>query len=182
MAYGIGAKNTDVSIADIAELTDVFYIGGTKVGAMFGEAVVITNLMYKNNFRSVIKQHGGMLAKGRFLGIQFDVLMEEEKYLELGEQADVLAVRIRKAFEKRGIQMYYDSYTNQQFPVLSKAWIKILQKEYVFCIWKKLNQEYSVVRFCTSWATQKENVDKLVKLIEEAKVEGTKDEELGERR
>lgn len=102
--------------------------------------------------------------------------------MELGEQADVLAVRIRKAFEKRGIQMYYDSYTNQQFPVLSKAWIKILQKEYVFCIWKKLNQEYSVVRFCTSWATQKENVDKLVKLIEEAKVEGTKDEELGERR
>lgn len=120
---------------------------------MFGEAVVITNPMYKNNFRSVIKQHGGMLAKGRFLGIQFDVLMEGEKYLELGEQADVLAVRIRKAFEKRGIQMYYDSYTNQQFPVLSKAWIKILQKEYVFCIWKKLNQEYSVVRFCTSWAT-----------------------------
>ena len=126
MGYGLMAETNTLTLADIAELTDVFYIGGTKVGALFGEAVVISNPVIKKDFRYLIKQHGGMLAKGRLLGIQFDTLFADGLYFEIAKHADRLAMRLREAFVKKGYGLRFDSYTNQQFPILPNSHIERL--------------------------------------------------------
>lgn len=166
MGYGIMAEETDVSLADIAELTDVFYIGGTKVGALFGEAVVITNPMLKKDFRYLIKQHGGMLAKGRLLGIQFDTLFEDGLYFDIAKHAVGLAMKLKEAFLKKGYKLRYDSYTNQQFPIMPAGHIEKLKEKYSFALWEAVDEEHSAVRFCTSWATKEEAVAELIRDIE----------------
>ena len=166
MGYGLVYEGCDLTLADFAKYSDVFYIGGTKVGALFGEAVVISNDALKKDFRYLIKQHGGMLAKGRLLGIQFDELFENNLYTEIAKYAVSLAMRIRKAFEAKGIKMHYDSFTNQQFPVLNQKQIDTLKEKYSFSIFEKLNEEETVTRFCTSWETKEEDVEELVKDIE----------------
>jgi threonine aldolase len=162
LGYGLMSEGTDVTWKDIAEFTDVFYIGGTKVGALFGEAVVITNPAIAKDFRYMIKQRGGMLAKGRLLGIQFLTLLEDGLYEEIAEKAVKQALRLKEAFLEKGYPLFYNSYTNQQFPIMPKQHLEQLKEKYSFEMWAPLDDEYSAVRFCTSWATKDENVDALI--------------------
>jgi len=166
LGYGLASPDNDLEMADIARLCDVFYIGGTKIGALFGEALVITNDALKKNFRYYIKQRGALLAKGRMLGIQFDVLFENGLYMEISKNAIDCAMLIKEACERKGFKFLCDSPTNLQFPILSDEQIKTLRKKYAFHDWKKVDENHSAVRFCTSWATTKEQVDSLVKDIE----------------
>ena len=165
LGYGLMAETNDITLADIAEYTDVFYIGGTKVGALFGEAVVITNTMLKKDFRYMIKQKGGMLAKGRLLGIQFDTLFTDELYFQISAHADALAMKLKKAFTDKGYGLLYDSYTNQQFPIIPDTHLAKLKENYAFEFWTKVSDTESAVRFCTSWATKAEAVDALIRDI-----------------
>ena len=162
LGYGLAAADNDVTLKDLARLCDVFYIGGTKVGAMMGEAVVIVNPALKKDFRYLIKQRGGMLAKGRLLGIQFETLFEDGLYFEVAKHADDLAMKIRRAFEAKGIEMLFDSKTNQQFPILPNEVMDKLAEKYAFSFWCKVGEAHSAVRFCTSWATQEANVNELI--------------------
>lgn len=162
LGYGLMADGYDVTLADIARLCDVFYIGGTKVGALFGEAVVITNNKLKKDFRYLIKQKGGMLAKGRLLGIQFKVLFEDGAYFTIAKEADRLAMKLSAAFKAKGYNMLFDSITNQQFPILSNDDIARLSEKYAFTYWEKHDEDHAVVRFCTSWATKEADVDILI--------------------
>lgn len=162
LGYGMAAPTNDVTLKDLTELSDIFYIGGTKVGALFGEAVVIVNPAYRRDFRYIIKQRGGMLAKGRLLGIQFETLFTDGLYFEISKHAVDLAMKIRKACEEKGFAMQYDSYTNQQFPILPNELVTELRKKYAFYTWQKVDEEHTSVRFCTSWATDAENVEQLL--------------------
>lgn len=165
LGYGITAKGNDLTIADISKLCDVFYIGGTKVGALFGEAVVITNKELKKDFRYYIKQNGGMLAKGRLLGIQFIALLEDDLYFKISNFANQMAYRIKEALNKKGIRLLYDSMTNQQYPIFETKQLEVLSKKYAFNYWTKIDENHSAVRICTSWATKEEDVAKLVQDI-----------------
>ena len=165
MGYGLAGEGNDVTLKDIARLADVFYIGGTKQGALFGEAVVITNDNLKKDFRYSIKQNGGMLAKGRLLGIQFMTLFEDGLYFELSNHAVSLAMRIRDAFASKGYGFLVDSPTNQQFPILPDDVMERLASDFRFSVWKKVDEIHTAVRFCTSWATASEAVDALIEAL-----------------
>lgn len=163
LGYGLMAAGNDITLPDLAEYCDVFYIGGTKVGALFGEAVVITNKSLKKDFRYYIKQRGGMLAKGRLLGIQFEELFRDELYMEISAHADRLAMKIKKAFEDKNIPFAYESVTNQQFPILTYEMAMALSEKYSFNMNEaELKKGPAKVRFCTSWATKEEHVDALL--------------------
>ena len=161
LGYGLAAKGNDVTIADLARLCDVFYIGGTKVGALFGEAVVITNPYIGEDFRYLIKQRGGMLAKGRLLGIQFDVLFEDGLYYEISRHAVKLADQIRNTLDQIGVKYLVPGVTNQIFPILSDAFLAELSKNFMFTEMGRVDEMHRAVRFCTSWASTQENVDAL---------------------
>lgn len=165
LACALACEGTP-KLPDLARLCDVFYIGGTKHGTLFGEAVVILNDALKKDFRYIIKQHGGMLAKGRLLGLQFDELFSDGSYYEIGRNEVRLAQKIADAFKKKGIELYYDSPTNQIFPVLSDEQIMKLSETYSFSVQGK-TPGGTVTRFCTSWATTDAVADKLIKDIEE---------------
>lgn len=166
LGYALAMDDNDLTLQDMTNLADIFYIGGTKVGAMMGEAVVIVNPALKQDFRYIIKQRGGMLAKGRFLGIQFETLFADGLYFEVSKHAVGLAMQIRRAFEKKGVSMRYDSKTNQQFPILPNEMMEKLAKKYSFSFWEKVDESHTAVRFCTSWATKEENVMELLGDIE----------------
>lgn len=161
LGYGLAAKDNDVTLQDIAEYTDVFYIGGTKVGALFGEAVVIKNDYIKEDFRYVIKQKGGMLAKGRLLGIQFLTLFENNLYMELAEHADRMADELRKTFDELKVPYFVENTTNQIFPILPDEVLEKLKQKFAFSYMNRVDEVHSAVRFCTSWATKEENVEEL---------------------
>jgi len=166
LGYGLAAPGNDLTMADIAALTDVFYIGGTKVGALFGEAVVIRNSNLQKDFRYFIKQKGGMLAKGRLLGLQFETLMKDGLYEEISEQAIILAEKLRSAFEAKGYTYLVPNRTNQIFVVMPDAHLDKLGEDFGFAYQQRVDKTHSAVRFCTSWATTQENVDKLILAIE----------------
>ena len=161
LGYGLRCRENDVTLADLANLCDAFYIGGTKVGALFGEALVLTHPALKRDFRYLIKQHGGMLAKGRLLGVQFDALMEDDLYFHIAAHADRLADRMREKFQSLGVPFLVESTTNQLFPILSDAILEKLAGKYVFCEQERVDETHRAVRFCTSWATSEENVEAL---------------------
>lgn len=165
LGYGLKADGNDLTLPDIAKLCDVFYIGGTKVGALFGEAVVISNDKMKKDFRYNIKQRGGMLAKGRLLGVQFETLFEDNLYFEISETAIGYAMSIKKAFRDKGYKFLIDSPTNQQFPILSNDEINKLSLKYSFQFWERVDDNNAAVRFCTSWATKEEQVSELLEDI-----------------
>ena len=165
MGYGLASEGCDVTLTDIAALADVFYLGGTKQGALFGEAVVIVNDSLKKDFRYFIKQNGGMLAKGRLLGIQFLTLFEDGLYFQLSEHAVSQAMRIRDAFESKGFGFLVESPSNQQFPILDNATMERLSSDFLFSFWQKIDDTHTAVRFCTSWATKPEAVDALIAAI-----------------
>lgn len=162
LGYGLEAPGNDVTLADLAACCDVFYIGGTKIGALLGEAVVIVNPKLQKDFRYFMKQKGAMLAKGRILGIQFLALFEDGLYFKLSKHADEMAQIIRQACAECGFEFLYDSPTNQQFPIMPNDLIKRLEELYVFSHTKRLDHRRSAIRICTSWATRREDVEQLV--------------------
>lgn len=161
MGYGLAAKGNDITLADYAKYSDAFYIGGTKVGAMFGEAVVIPNPAIAEDFRYLMKQRGGMLAKGWLLGLQFKTLFENDLYFAISAHADQMADKLRKALTDLGYELYLPGTTNQVFVTLPDKLLNELGKEFTFAIWEKVDEAHTTVRFCTSWATTDENVDAL---------------------
>ena len=162
LGYGLMAKDTDVTMEDIARCCDAFYIGGTKVGALFGEAVVISNPALKEDFRYIIKQHGGMLAKGRLLGVQFDALMEDDLYFKISAHADAMADKIRAAMEELNIPSLVPGITNQIFPILPDDVLNELAKTICFTEMERVDDTHRCIRFCTSWATTEKNVQILI--------------------
>mgnify|MGYP002711295120 FL=1 len=162
LGYGLEAPGNDVTLADLAACCDVFYIGGTKIGALLGEAVVIVNPKLQKDFRYFMKQKGAMLAKGRILGIQFLALFEDGLYFKLSKHADEMAQIIRQACAECGFEFLYDSPTNQQFPIMPDDLIKQLEELYAFSHTKRLDHRRSAIRICTSWATHREDVEQLV--------------------
>lgn len=165
MGYGLGSSQSDVSAKDIARLSDVFYFGGTKCGALFGEAVVITNPLLNIDFRSYIKQNGAMLAKGWLLGLQFYTLFKDGLYFDITRRANEYAMQIKEAFTSKGIPSYIESFTNQQFVILDNSIMNRLAEKYIFEFEEKVDDTHSCVRFCTSWSTRREEVEELVKDI-----------------
>ena len=161
MGYGLGSERNDLTLRDFAELCDVFYIGGTKCGALFGEALVITEASLKYRFKAHMKQNGAVLAKGWLMGLQFAVMLQNGEYFERTKRADELAMQIKTAFERKGVPFWVDSFTNQQFVILSDSQKEALAKGYYFEEEGTVPQG-TVVRFCTSWATTQAEVDTLV--------------------
>lgn len=161
LGYGLAA-DTDVTLHDVARLCDVFYIGGTKMGTLFGEAVVITNERLQTDFRYLIRRHGGLLAKGFLLGLQFRCMFEDDLYFELGRHAVREAKRLRQAIVDLGFPLEYDTSANQLFPRVSDTLADKLRDEFAFAQWAKPNETHSVIRFCTSWATKPDDVDALI--------------------
>ena len=165
LGYGLMSRETDLRLEDIARLCDVFYIGGTKVGALCGEALVFTHKNAPEHFPTLIKQRGAMLAKGRLLGVQFDALFTDGLYFAIGSHAIEKAERLKEMFRQRGYAFYLDSPTNQQFIVLRNEKAEELRQHVRFTVWEKPDDKHTVARFCTSWATTDEELDQLEKLI-----------------
>lgn len=168
LGSALTAEGNDLTIEDIAALADAFYIGGTKNGALFGEAVVLLNPALQSEFRYVIKQHGGMLAKGRLLGIQFDRLFTDDLFFKAGAHANRMAMKLKQGFAACGVEFLTDSVTNQQFPILTKEEIAILDRNFLFEYNDKIDDNKYAIRFCTSWATKEEDVDNLLGAIKTA--------------
>ncbi len=165
LGYGIMSNDTDVTLKDIAELSDVFYIGGTKVGALCGEAVVFTHNNAPKHFMNTVKQHGAMIAKGRLLGIQFDTLFTDDLYFKISKHAIDMAEKLKGIFIEKGYKFFIDSPTNQQFIILENSQMEELKKNVRFGFWEKYDDNHTVVRFATSWATTEEDILKLKELI-----------------
>ena len=164
LGYGLAATGTDVTLETIADNCDVFYIGGTKVGAMFGEAVVFTGKA-PEGFFSIIKQNGALLAKGWMLGVQFDELFTDGLYMKCGKNAIDCAERLKAGLISNGYNMYLDSPTNQQFIVIETAKLEELGKQVAYGFMETYDAEHTVIRFATSWATRMEDVEKLIELL-----------------
>ena len=161
LGYGLEAPGNDLTLSDIAACCDVFYIGGTKIGALLGEAVVIVNPKLQKDFRYFMKQKGAMLAKGRVLGLQFLALFENGLYFKISKHADDMAQLIRRACQEAGYSFLYDSPTNQQFPIMPEKTIKQLEEFYAFSHTRRLDRGRAAIRICTSWATREEDVRQL---------------------
>ena len=166
LGYGLEAAGVDLLPKDLARLCDIFYVGGTKQGALFGEAVVFSDTRLSEDFRYFIKQNGGMLAKGRLLGIQFETLMNEGLYFKLARHADRLADDVRAAFQRKRIPFLVENTTNQVFPVLANDVLPRLEEAFGFERWQVVDENHTAVRFCTSWATPQSAVDELEAFIE----------------
>lgn len=164
LGYGLAAAG-DVTLKSLAASCEVFYIGGTKVGALFGEAVVFTDPAPAKRFFTLMKQHGAVLAKGRLLGIQFDVLFTDGLYMKISENAVRQAKRLKKALIDKGYRMYIDSPTNQLFTVMDNEKLRELDGKAAYSVWEPFDEWHSVIRFCTDWATTEEEVDSLAALL-----------------
>ena len=165
LGYGLMANNTDVDLKTIAEYCHVFYIGGTKVGALFGEAVVVTKPGLLPHFFTVIKQKGGLLAKGRLLGLQFDTLFTDDLYFKIAKNAIDMAEKLKVVLKEKGYEFFLETDTNQQFVVLENVKMKELAEKVSFGFWENIDADHTVVRFATSWATTEEAIDELASLI-----------------
>ena len=165
LGYGLASDECDLTMHDIAELCDVFYIGGTKVGALCGEALVISGKPRPSHFMTRIKRHGALLAKGRVCGVQFDALFTDGLYYEISKNAIESAKRLKKIFADKGYPLFCDSPTNQQFVILENERMKALSDKVVFSFWESYGENHSVVRFATSWATTDWELSELEKLL-----------------
>lgn len=162
LGYGLAADGTDVTLKDVARLCDVFYIGGTKIGTLFGEAVVVTRPDLLRDFTPLVKQHGALLAKGRLLGVQFETLFTDGLYMEISRHAVNMAMKLKKAFTDNGYRLFIDSPTNQQFVYLPNEEIDRLRKIASFELWGPRKDKETPVRFVTNWATREEDVDEFI--------------------
>ena len=170
LAYALAAGGNDLTLEDIAAKCDVVSVGGTKCGALFGEAVMILRPQYKEDFRYLMKQRGAMLAKGRLLGLQFLTLFTDGLYTEIAEKADRQADKIRDALKKSGFPLLYETTANQTFVVLPNDILAFFADKYAFEVWGKPDEDHTAVRICTSWATEDEAVRQLVESIKAAGV------------
>lgn len=162
LGYALASRDTDVDLQAIAELTDLFYIGGTKMGALMGEALVFTKNNQPKHFTSIVKQHGALLAKGRLNGVQFDRLFTDDLYIELGRHAIAMAEQLTEILEEKGYRFYLKSPTNQQFVIVKNEELKRLTEAGIaYGFWEKYDQDHTVIRFATSWSTSQEDVDQL---------------------
>lgn len=161
LGYGLAARDNDVTFEDLARLADAFYIGGTKVGALFGEAVVISNPILAEDFRYIMKQRGAMLAKGWLLGLQYEALLNEGLYLKISSHANDMADKIRAVLAELGYPLLVSTTTNQVFPILPDALLKRLMDDFTFSEQERIDEKHRAVRFCTSWATTQASVDAL---------------------
>ncbi len=162
LGYALSSKENDLTLHDLTKLCDAFYIGGTKVGTLFGEALIIANDNLKEDFRYIIKQKGALLAKGRLLGLQFLSLFEDGLYKKISDHAIKMAEKISKALSDCSINLYSKQETNQIFVIMTKSLFKALENDYIFEFWGPYDDEHDIIRICTSWATTEENVDKLI--------------------
>lgn len=167
LAYALVSPENDVTLSDLAELCDAFYIGGTKCGALFGEAVVIPQKGLIPHFFTIIKQHGALLAKGRIAGIQFDELFTDRLYERIGKPAIDAAEQIKEALKKFGYKLALDTPTNQIFCIVSNEVMKKIAKDVEFGFWEKYDETHSIIRFATSWATTMEDTQKLIRLLDD---------------
>lgn len=165
LGYGLACRENELTLADIAELTDAFYIGGNKVGALFGEALVFTKNNMPRHFITHVKRHGALMAKGRVLGVQFDALFTDDLYMEIGRHAMRLADKLRAAFEEKGYQFFKKTPTNQIIIVVDDEKKAELEKKVAFSFWEKLDESHTAIRFVTDWATREEDVDALIELL-----------------
>ena len=165
LGYGLASPETDVTLPMIAEYCDVFYIGGTKVGAFLGEAIVFTKNNRPEYFLAHMKQQGALLAKGRLLGLQFDTLFTDQLYFEISQHAIAMAMRLKKGLQEKHYRFYLDSPTNQQFIVIQNEQLEILKKSVAFGFWEQFDESHSVIRFATSWATKESEIDELLALL-----------------
>ena len=159
LGYGLMSRETDVALADVAALCDVFYIGGTKVGALCGEAVVFTRNNRPPHFTNAVKKRGALLAKGRLLGVQFDTLFTDGLYFELSRHAIEMAARLKTILHEKGVEFYLESPTNQQFVILDERQAETLKTQVSFSFWEKHGPDKAVVRFATSWSTTEEDLE-----------------------
>ena len=162
LAYSLASPENDVGLKDLARLCDAFYIGGTKCGALFGEAVVVPDPALIPHFFTVIKQHGALLAKGRIAGIQFDTLFTDDLYLNVGRHALEAAAYLKAGLHQRHIPFFFEPPTNQLFIILPDKTISELSDRVEFCFWEKNDSDHSVVRLATSWATTHEDIDRFL--------------------
>lgn len=169
LGYGLTCDACDLTLPELARLCDIFYIGGTKVGALFGEAVVVMNPELKRDFRFMMKQRGGMLAKGRLLGLQFDTLFTDGLYFSIARHANEMAKKVHAIFADNGYSFLFDSPTNQQYPIMSDAELAVLGQNFGYEYWDRMDATHSAIRFASSWATTQENVDALRKAVENLK-------------
>lgn len=165
LGHGLTAEISDLTLERVAELTDIFYLGGTKNGALIGEAIVINHKDLQPDFAFNIKQKGALLAKGRLLGIQFMELMKDDLYFDLAKHANVQAMKIKNALKEKGVQFLSDTYTNQIFPIVSNDLITILSEHFEFFVWKKIDEKSSAIRLITSWNTGDEAVERFIEII-----------------
>jgi threonine aldolase len=165
LGYGLTASENDLTLPQIAQLCDAFYIGGTKVGALFGEAIVISNPQIGEDFRYLIKQHGGMLAKGRLLGVQFDALFTDDLYFDIAAHANRMADRLRETLNHLGFRLLVPGTSNQVFAILPDSLLMELSKEFTFTEERRMDATHRAVRFCTSWATTPESVERLCQVL-----------------
>ncbi|WP_294283842.1 aminotransferase class V-fold PLP-dependent enzyme [uncultured Chryseobacterium sp.] len=167
LGHGLTSEISDLTLEKVAELTDIFYLGGTKNGALIGEAIVINNPELQQDFAFNIKQKGALLAKGRLLGIQFLELMKNDLYFDLARHANQQAMKMKNAMKERGVQFLSDTYTNQIFPILSQELIEKLSEKFEFYVWKRIDSRFSAIRLITSWNTGDEPVNDFIKIIKE---------------
>jgi threonine aldolase len=165
LAYALASPANDVSLEDLARLCDAFYIGGTKCGALFGEALVIPRPNYIPHFFTIMKQHGALLAKGWLLGLQFDVLFTDGLYENIGRTALGYAAEIQTAIENAELPLYFESPTNQLFVVLNNRQREYLESKVDISFWEQLDENKVVMRIATSWSTTREEVDKLLEIL-----------------
>ncbi len=165
MGSALTSPVNDLTLADIAQLTDVFYVGGTKNGALFGEALIILNDELKPDFRYMIKQRGAMLAKGWLLGIQFEELFQNNLFYDLAAHANQMAAKLKKALADKGFAFAYDSCTNQLFPIFPDEAIERLKKGFTFNMDRRIDASHSSIRLVTSWATTQESVDAFINAL-----------------
>ena len=158
LGYGLTSRESDMTLCDIARICDVFYIGGTKVGALCGEAVVFTKNNKPKHFMTSVKKRGALLAKGRLLGIQFDALFTDDLYFKISGHAIEMAERMKGIFEGKGYKFHIESPTNQQFVVLENEQMERLKRDVAFSFWENLDEKHTVVRFATSWSTTEEDL------------------------
>lgn len=167
LGYALASPQNDLSLSDIANLCDAFYIGGTKVGALCGEALIFTKNRFETpaHFITQIKQHGALLAKGRLLGVQFDALFTDNLYYKIGEHGILMAEKLKSIFKTKGFRFYLESPTNQQFIILENSKMEELSKTIAFSFWEKYDENHTVVRFATSWSTTQQDLEELEKAL-----------------
>ena len=165
LAYGLAAEENEIDLPTLAELADVFYIGGTKIGALAGEAVVFTKHNRPKHFTTIVKQHGALLAKGRLFGVTFDAFFTDGLYEAIGRQTLVLAKRVKAIIQDKGYPLYIDSPTNQQFFIVNNDALKAFPKELVYSFWEKCDDHHTIIRLVVSWSTTQEDVDRLREIL-----------------